>query len=511
VFLFNIPGHMNELIPIKRGSQSIVYLTKRSSCSRGFVLIALTLGCLALSLVAQAAPDGDVGHGSTAEGTGALSSQTSGSFNTALGLQALFSTTTGTYNTGTGVNALFSNTGGAYNTANGLDALYSNTSGISNTATGVNALLSNTTASYNTADGVNALYSNTTGTYNTATGQNVLYSNTTGAGNTANGDYALLTNTTGSFNTAIGLGGLYSNTTGYGNTASGVDALFSSTTGRLNTADGLYALFNNTTGFFNTANGAGALYHNTTGNNNTADGVNALVSNTTGINNTADGNEALSSNTTGSNNIVLGSFAGSNLTTGNNNIDIGNQGVAAEANTIRIGTVGTHSATFIAGISGATASGGAAVFVNSNGQLGTATSSRRFKQEIKPMDKASEAILALRPVTFRYKQEIDPKGIPQFGLVAEEVEQVNPDLVVRDAEGKVYTVRYEAVNAMLLNEFLKEHSQVEQLEATVSENSKQIKTLAASSKGQASQIQKLNAQFATVSPRRVTHVVDNNQ
>jgi hypothetical protein len=252
-----------------------------------------------------------------------------------------------------------------------------------------------------------------------------------------------------------------------------------------------------------------------------ANGVGALYSNTTGSNDTATGLDALFRNTSGSNNIALGMSAGSNLTTGSNNIDIGNQGVAAEANTIRIGTTGTQSATFVAGISGATASGGAAVFVNSNGQLGTATSSRRFKQEIKPMDKASEAILALRPVTFRYKQEIDPKAIPQFGLVAEEVEKVNPDLVVRDAEGKIYTVRYEAVNVMLLNEFLKEHCKVEEqerkiqeqdgqmqerkatvtrLKATVAEQRQTTQALAERLNQQASQIQNLNAQLEMGKP-----------
>jgi Chaperone of endosialidase len=485
---------MNKLIPIKTASQLIVYLTNRSSCYRGFVVIALTLGCLALSLVAQAAAlDGDVGNGSTAEGTRALSSQTSGSYNTALGYQALLSNTTGSLNTATGLNALVFNTGGIYNTANGADALYSNTTGAFNTATGLNALFSNTTASYNTANGVNALYSTTTGSLNTATGLNTLVFNTIGSLNTATGVQALYSNTTGSLNTATGVDALLFNTTGIDNTANGLGALYSNTTGNNNTADGVQALFNNTIGGGNTANGINALYHNTSGSNNTANGAGALFN-----------------NTTGSNNIALGTNAGSNLSTGDNNIDIGNSGVAADANTIRIGTAGTQSATFIAGISGVTVSG-ATVLVNSNGQLGTATSSRRFKQEIKPMDKASEAILALRPVTFRYKQEIDPKGIPQFGLVAEEVEKVNPDLVVRDGEGKVYTVRYEAVNAMLLNEFLKEHRKVEQLKATVSENSTEIKTLAASLKGQASQIQKLDAQLAIVSPRRATQAVDSNQ
>src|SRR3984893_6871264 len=438
--------------------------------------------------------DGDVGNGNTAEGTVALASLTSGSNNTAMGLQALFSNTTGFYNTGTGVNALYSNTGGAYNAANGAFALFSNTTGNDNTAIGVNALVSNNIGSDNTAMGYQSLFSNTTGGSNTGTGVNAIYSNTTGIYNTATGLGALFSNTTGTFNTATGFAALFNNTTGGNNTATGYAVLYSNTIGGNNTADGLFALNANTSGGSNTANGVNALLNNTSANNNTADGVGALAN-----------------NTTGSNNIGLGTNAGGNLTTSDNNIDIYDPGVAGESNHIRIGTAGIQSATFIAGISGATASGGAAVFVNSNGQLGTATSSRRFKQEIEPMDKASEAILALRPVTFRYKQEIDPKGIPQFGLVAEEVEKVNPDLVVRDAEGKVYTVRYEAVNAMLLNEFLKEHREVEQLNATVSENSTDIKTLAASLKGQASQIQKLSAQVATVSPRPVTPVADNNQ
>jgi hypothetical protein len=175
----------------------------------------------------------------------------------------------------------------------------------------------------------------------------------------------------------------------------------------------------------------------------------------------------------------LGSGAGSNLTTGNNNIDIGNQGVAGEGNTIRIGGdtgFGPQTNTYIAGISGATVASGVTVIVGSDGHLGTMVSSTRFKDEIKPLDKASEGILALKPVTFRYKKEVDPQRISQFGLVAEEVEKVNPDLVVRDAHGEIYTVRYEAVNAMLLNEFLKEHRKAEdrdckiqQQEATIAD------------------------------------------
>ena len=173
--------------------------------------------------------------------------------------------------------------------------------------------------------------------------------------------------------------------------------------------------------------------------------------------------------------------------------------MTGESNTIRVG--GVQTATYIAGISGQTASGGAAVYVNSDGKLGTSTSSERFKDEIKPMDKASEMILALRPVSFRYKKEIDPKAIPQFGLVAEEVEKVNPDLVVRDKEGKPYTVRYDQVNAMLLNEFLKQHRTVQELK-------KEVASLTATVKEQAAQIQNVSAQLETRKPG--PQVVENN-
>jgi hypothetical protein len=205
----------------------------------------------------------------------------------------------------------------------------------------------------------------------------------------------------------------------------------------------------------------------------------------------------------------LGNFAGSNLTTGDNNIDVGNQGVAGEARTIRIGVVGTQTATFVAGIMGKTVPMSTPVFVNANGQLGTTPSSARFKDEIKPMDKASEAILALKPVAFRYKKEIDPKGVPQFGLVAEEVEKVNPNLVVRDEKGQIYTVRYDAVNAMLLNEFLKEHSTVQEQKATIAqlkqdfaEQQRQIGTLTAG-------LQKVSAQLEVSKP--APHMVLSNQ
>ena len=222
-------------------------------------------------------------------------------------------------------------------------------------------------------------------------------------------------------------------------------------------------------------------------------------------------------NTTGSSNIALGQIAGSNLTTGNNNIDIGNRGIAGESSTIRIGAKSTQRNTFIAGINGVTIAGGVGVVIDSKGHLGTSTSSARYKEAIQPMDKASEAILSLQPVTFRYKHDLDPNGIPQFGLVAEQVAKVNPDLVARDEEGKPYTVRYEAVNAMLLNEFLKEHRKVETLEvamahekksfeSALAQQQKQINALSTSLKEQAAQIQKVSAglQASKPAPRLVS-------
>jgi hypothetical protein len=477
----------------------------RTPLQHGFLLLALplALGCFALLPTPKAfgvspAPDGGYANGNTAEGTNALFSLTSGFGNTANGFAALSSNTTGAANTANGLEALAHNTTGGDNTANGTAALFNNTTGGDNTANGFGALNFNTTGSFNTANGFEALFNNTSGTDNTADGVNALYSNTTGLYNTANGLNALFSNTTGGYNTANGVNALYSNTAGTYNTANGVNSLFSNTTANANTANGYQALLGNTTGPYNTADGVNALKGNTIGGANTANGVNALFSNTSGGDNTANGFEALFNNTTGRSNIALGFQAGLNLTTGSNNIDIYNPGVAGESNIIRIGTTGTQQATFIAGISGIGVTG-AAVVVSSSGQLGVAPSSERFKDEIKPMDEASEAILALKPVTFRYKHELDPEGIPQFGLVAEQVEKVNPDLVARDKQGKVFTVRYEAMNAMLLNEFLKEHRKVQkqetsiaQLKATVAQQQKGMEVLAASLKEQASQIRAVN-------------------
>jgi hypothetical protein len=321
----------------------------------------------------------------------------------------------------------------------------------------------------NTAEGEDALLHVTTGYDNTAIGFQALVSNTTGFQNTANSDSALHSNVSGFENTANGFAALFTNTSGDCNTANGFEALFWNT-GSSNTASGSGALFSNTAGSANTATGLAALAANTTGHDNTANGVDALFLNTTGRDNTADGSHALFNNTTGSNNIALGNNAGIHIT-GSNNIDIGAEGTPGESGVIRIGRFSTATATgtFIAGISGKTVGAGVGVIINANGRLGTATSSARFKEAIKPMDKTSEAIFGLQPVTFRYKHELDPDGLPQFGLVAEEVEKVNPDLVVRGEDGKVMTVRYEAVNAMLLNEFLKEHRTVREQQSTINE------------------------------------------
>jgi hypothetical protein len=498
--------YMYQPIQLINTIPSLRNLINTSPLQRGFLLIplGLALAWFALSPAVRAVsppPDGGYPNGNTAEGDGALASNTSGADNTAIGNIALSSNTTGGFNTAAGWLALSANIDGIANTATGANSLQNNTSGFDNTATGVEALFSNTTGQENTATGRFALSNNTTGNDNTAAGWEALAFNTTGEFNTATGVEALVSNTTGHNNTANGADALASNTTGVANTATGSGALQSNTTASENTADGSQALFSNTTGVCNAALGFHTLRKSTTGRNNTATGWGAMEFNTTGNNNTASGFEALYNNTTGRNNIALGNLAGFNITTGGNNIDIGNHGLAAEANTIRIGTQGTQTGTFIAGISGVAVSG-STVVVNSSGKLGVATSSARFKQNIKPMDKASEAILALKPVTFCYKEDIDPDGIPQFGLVAEEVEKINPDLVVRGEDGKVMTVRYEAVNAMLLNEFLKEHGKVEEQERNAQEQQSTITAL----KGAVAQ-QQMQIEALTAGPQKVNEQV----
>jgi Chaperone of endosialidase len=366
------------------------------------------------------------------------------------------------------------------------------------TAEGQNALQSLTSGAANTALGAYSLFSTTTASFDTAVGAGALDLNITGDANTAVGAAALLLNTGGTQNTALGAAALESNDTGQDNTATGALALFNNTIGGGNTANGALALFHNAIGLYNTATGGQALFSNT-GSGNTANGAAALIGNTIGNNNTAIGRGTLSV-TTGDGNTALGANAGNALTTGVNNIDIGVDviGVAGESNTIRIGanlpeTPGA-SACHIGGIYNqlvdpATAS---SMAIDVTGKLGTSVSSRRFKHDIKPMDKASEAILALKPVTFHYKS--DAKNTPCFGLIAEEVAGVNPDLVVRNKNGEIWSVRYDQVNAMLLNEFLKEHKKVQDLETTVAQQQKGMEILTAQLKEQAAQILKIGAQ-----------------
>jgi hypothetical protein len=313
----------------------------------------------------------------------------------------------------------------------------------------------------NTAEGQNALLSLSSGTYNTAVGFLSLKSDTAGQFNTATGAGALLSNLgdsnsgAGVENTATGAGALLSNTTGCCNTASGAFALFSNTNSAENSAFGNNALLSNIEANDNSAFGYNALMSNT-GGGNTAIGSYCLISNTTGVLNTAVGVSALAAHVSGDKNTALGYVAGGNVTTANNVICIGALvGGANVDNSCYIGNIWNQPG------------GSQAVYVNSDGKLGLQTSSRRFKDEIQPMEQASEVIYRLKPVNFRYKPEIEPTRPRGFGLIAEDVEKVSPDLVTRNSDGKVNSVRYDAVNAMLLNEFLKEHRKVEELQATV--------------------------------------------
>ncbi len=357
-----------------------------------------------------------------------------------------------------------STTSGWNNTANGLQALFFNREGSDNTANGGVALCLNTSGSYNTADGFMALYNNTSGSTNIALGQFAGYNIYTGNNNIDIGNPGVTSDNNtiriGSTQTDAYIAGAIH---GNGSGLTSLNASQLTSIGNTNGGGGNFFVgpSGNSTmsGWNNTANGLQALFFNREGSDNTANGGVALCLNTSGSYNTADGFMALYNNTSGSTNIALGQFAGYNIYTGNNNIDIGNPGVTSDNNTIRIGS--SQTATFIAGISGTTAASGVAVYVNSSGKLGTLTSSRHFKQDIQTMGQSSDILYALKPVAFKYKPGIDPQGIPQFGLVAEDVEEVAPDLVAHDDKGQPYTVRYEAVNAMLLNEFLKEHNKVE--------------------------------------------------
>jgi hypothetical protein len=419
--------------------------------------IVIALGCLALLPQMQAAP---------APEAPIPNPPAPGVFNTRDGLSAMPSVTTGAANSAFGAFAQFSNSTANFNTAVGAAALDLNTGDL-NTAVGAAALLFNTSGTRHTAVGAGALefcVAPPDFAGNTAVGTQALFNDTTGNLNTAIGDAALKLNTTGMVNTAIGLDALVFNTVGIQNTATGGNALFDNTTGNNNTASGLSALFSNTIGSGNTGVAVDALFTNVTGSSNTAIGFNALLSST------GDGNTA------------LGASAGSAVTTASGVIAIGHPGADVS------------STTWIGNVFGVTTQSGttAPVIVSDTGQLGTVASSERFKKDIATMEKASEAILALRPVTFHYKS--DTKETPQFGLIAEEVAKVNPALVLPDKEGKPFTVRYDQVNAMLLNEFLKEHRKVEQLE-------KQVEKLTAG-------LQKVSAQIAL--SKRAPQTVLNN-
>jgi hypothetical protein len=319
---------------------------------------------------------------------------------------------------------------------------------------------------WNTAEGKDALFNLTTGGFNTAIGGHALYGDTTGSANTAIGAFSLAANSPGNQNVAVGQGALQHNT-GSGNVAVGYQALFNNqNSGNSSEAFGYQALFHQTTGLSNNGFGWHALYNNLTGDNNTA----------------------------------MGHGAGLNIT-GNGNVDIGAgvAGVLGENNTTRIRNIGTTPLT------------GSSVQVDATGKLGYIASSRRYKDDIKPMDEASEALFALKPVTFRYKGDIDPAHVKMFGLIAEEVAEVNPDLVVRNVKGEVDTIRFDSINAMLLNEFLKQHRKVQGMEVTVAQQKKdfeatfaqqekEIKSITASLRENAAQIQKVSAQLEVSEP-----------
>jgi trimeric autotransporter adhesin len=357
-----------------------------------------------------------------------------------------------------------------YTTAEGCNALNFLTSGAGNTGVGWYALYVNTTGNFNTGVGGGALALNNADS-NTAVGAGAMLLNTTGGGNTAVGTDALLYNDSGILNTAVGEYALFSNTTGDQNTALGEAALSGNVDGDHNTATGQFALFNNDHGDENTANGFQALAHNTGGAFNTAVGESALYSNTAGQSNTAVGIGAGFNQDTGSGNVYIGSGA--------------------------IGVAGEDNHTYIRNINITNVNGGNADFVTvdlTTGLLGHASSSRRYKEDIQPMDKASEALYRLNPVTYRYKKEIDPTQSPAFGLIAEEVAKANPELVARNAKGQPESVHYEMINAMLLNEFLKEHRKVEEQQATIADLKNQLQTVNARLEQQAAQIQKVSAQ-----------------
>jgi trimeric autotransporter adhesin len=463
---------MNSLIQLKKTTP--------------LLLIALVLACFGLLPQMQAVlppppPDGCYPGFTTAEGCRALESLTTGTGNTGLGFWALTSDTTGRSNTAVGAQSLAMNNGDL-NTGVGTVALVFNLTGTENTAVGAQTLPFND-ADDNCAFGAYALFANIHAYDNTAVGDSALFNNDASGNGTA------------VFNTGVGSHALFFNVNGRANTAVGVGTLVNNTVDDL-TAVGAFALNGNSSGIRNTAVGTEALVDNTTGDENTSNGWHTLQNNNDGSFNTAMGVEALGDNVAGLDNTAIGWTAGSNITS-SGNIDIGSGavGLAGDNGVIRIGgTFSGGNACYIRGIQGKPAGVGAPeeVGITPDGKLFSPfPSSRRFKHDIKPMEKASEVILALKPVTFHLNT--DPANTPSFGLIAEEVAEVAPDLVILDKEGKPYTVRYREINAMLLNEFLKEHHQVQDLKAIVAQQQKQIETLTAG-------LQKVSAQLEVSKP-----------
>lgn len=469
--------------------------TQIAACmrQRRTALIVALLGGVAsvLSCAAQAQDYTD-----TVLGTSAFQSG-QGSFNTAIGAFTLWQNESGNGNTVVGYTAMYWSTTGWQNTAVGNQSLNQNRTGTWNTAIGQNSLIGNTTGSNNTGSGIDAGACSTTASNNTATGAFSLSgggvytldvpwptcpdSGATGSENTSTGSYSMFNNLTGTDNTATGYQSLQANTSGNNNVASGVGALYSNTNGASNTASGHQTLYRNTTGYHETADGANSLFSNTTGNENVAFGYDALFS-----------------NTTGSKNIGIGVNAGYLLTHGSNNIDIANQGVATDNGIIRIGTSGTNTQTFVAGIYNSKVTG-SAVYVTASGQLGVLASSERYKTDVTTMGSGSEKLAALRPVTFHLKN--DGSGELQYGLIAEEVAKVYPELVIRGAEGTIEGVRYEELTPMLLNQAQQQQRELDAQSQEIAALKRQLSDVVRMSEEMQASLQILQAKDSRVASR----------
>ncbi|MDT5122505.1 MAG: trimeric autotransporter adhesin [Acidobacteriota bacterium] len=420
------------------------------------------------------------------------------------GVPMILTSNSGTGNTFTGSGAGASNGSGQYNAFYGTNAGNANTTGNYNSFIGANAGSSNTAGNYNSFVGYQAGNANTTANYNAFFGYQAGFSNTTGENNSFVGYGAGNANTTGGRNSFVGYNAGLSNTTGISNSFVGYGAGSSNTTGSYNSFFGEVAGVFNSTASYNSIFGYQAGTNNTTGENNSFFGTDAGLSNSTGSNNSFFGFEAGISNMSGSNNTALGFTAGTNITTGSNNIEIGNNGNSGDANTIRIGTQGTQASTFIAGISSTTVSG-VNVLVTSSGQLGIASSSRIYKQDIQDMGNQSSRLMQLRPVTFRYKPEYLTDRSLQYGLIAEEVEQVYPELVQYSQDGKAQAVRYQMLNTMLLNEMQKQQRRIQEQEAQLQTQAQQLHSQAQQNAARSQQFQ-AQAQLNAAQSQQITEL-----